>query len=138
MILGRNNIEGQYEHAYGELRLGIFFRHLGLSGVPLLNFAPTTDCSPCPQEFLAIDIALAVTLNKLSLLGFAKRFWATEGSKRPCLHRFLVSAQGRPHFPKAVTVAGSPDGARVQGRKQESKRDQRGSRKQEYIRNVAM
>ena len=62
-------------------------------------------------SFSAVDIALAVILNKLALLGFQERFWAR--GRRPHIHKFLKEIQRRASFSKSIPDIGSATGRMV-------------------------
>jgi glutathione S-transferase len=58
------------------------------------------------SNFSAIDIMLAVVLNRLALLGYRQRFWAD----RPFIEKFIRQIQERPSFLMAVGRIGLTTG----------------------------
>jgi hypothetical protein len=58
------------------------------------------------DDISAVDIALGVILNQLTLLGLSQRLWAA--AKRPRLARLLTTIQKRASFTKAVLEVGDP------------------------------
>ena len=57
----------------------------------------------------AVDIMLAVALNRLALLGFGERFWG----QRSFLQKFVLQVQSRASFSEAVARVGLSEAAGI-------------------------